>query len=89
MRQLLFLQRGVATCGALAAWFAMCGTAMAQARPGMPPPPPPSSNSYVVSYMLVLLGVGLGMLVLCRSSRRRDRAGAEQYQEDKFGIGEQ
>jgi len=35
---------------------------------------------YVFSYALVILCVGLALLVVCRSSRRRDRAKGEQYE---------
>ena len=51
-----------------------------------PAPPPPKAtgggaNQYLVSYAIVLLGVGLGLLLVCNSSRRRDRAAPEKYGE--------
>lgn len=39
-----------------------------------------SSQSWVLPYALVMLAVGLGMLVVCRSSRRSDRAKPKEYQ---------
>ena len=36
-------------------------------------------GAWVLSYALVLLGIGLGMLVVLRSSRRKDRAKPQQY----------
>jgi hypothetical protein len=41
------------------------------------------SGEYVTSYALVLAGVGLGLLLVCRTSNRRDRARPEQYEESK------
>lgn len=39
------------------------------------------ANSYVLSYMVVILCIALGLLVVCRSSRRRERAKPEQFGE--------
>jgi hypothetical protein len=41
------------------------------------------SGEFVTSYALVLAAVGLGLLLVCRTSNRRDRARPEQYQESK------
>ena len=35
---------------------------------------------WVMPYILVLLAIGLGMLVVCRTSRRSDRAKPEKYE---------
>ena len=40
-------------------------------------------GSYLLSYALVILAVGLGLLVVCKSSGRRDREKPEQYGERK------
>ena len=40
-------------------------------------------GSFLMSYALVVLGIGLGMLVVCRSARRRERDKPEQYDERK------
>ena len=37
--------------------------------------------SYILPYVLVLLGIALGMLVVCRSARRRERPRPEQFAE--------
>jgi hypothetical protein len=60
---------------ALVFWYLLASVAWAQPdqkkeEAGKPAP-------YLLSYTLVILGVGLGMMVVCRSSRRKDRAKAE------------
>jgi hypothetical protein len=42
-------------------------------------------GSWVISYSLLLLGLVLGMLPVCRSSTRRDRVRPESYAEGKIG----
>ncbi len=39
-----------------------------------------NSQSWVAPYALVMLAIGLGMLFVCRSSRRSDRAKPQEYQ---------
>jgi hypothetical protein len=39
---------------------------------------------FLLSYAMVLLGIGLGMLVVCRSARRRERDKPELYGENKL-----
>jgi hypothetical protein len=39
------------------------------------------SGAYVFSYMIFILGIVLGLLVVCRSANRRDRAKPEDYVE--------
>ena len=41
-----------------------------------------SSNTgvWVLPYTLVILSIGLGMLVVCRTSRRSDRARPQKYE---------
>jgi hypothetical protein len=41
------------------------------------------NSAWVWAYILVILGVALGMLVVCKSSGRRDRAKPEAYGEGK------
>ena len=69
-----------------AGWLALSGTALAQFPQKQQAPP--ESGSYVLSYFLVLLSVGLALVVVCRSSHRRDRARPEQYEESKVKITE-
>jgi len=40
-----------------------------------------STGSWTLPYMLVMMGIVLGMLVVCRSSNRRDKAKTEQFEE--------
>jgi len=79
MRCLQNIGRGMKFVGcATAGWLALYGTAFAQ-----PNKTPPSNDggSYVFSYALILLGVALGMMAVCRPSNRRDRAKADQIEE--------
>jgi hypothetical protein len=46
-------------------------------------------GTWVFSYFIVGLGVVLGMLVVCRSSNRRDRLKPEAYHEGKASGTEQ
>ena len=41
-------------------------------------------GSFLLSYAMVVLGIGLGMLVICRSARRRERDKPELYGEKKL-----
>ena len=61
-------------------WTAVHSTALAQASEEKG-----SKEKWVLSYFLVIMGVSLGMLVVCRSSRRKDRAKPESYSESKIG----
>ena len=38
------------------------------------------AGPWVLPYTLVILCIGLGMLVLCRTARRSDRARPQQYE---------
>jgi hypothetical protein len=82
MRDLASIERGI-RLGLLSmtGWLAVHGTALAQ---GAQNAGDTGGGPYVVSYALVLLGVGLGMLLVCRASRRRDRAKPEAYDETKI-----
>ncbi len=61
---------------AASCWLALHG--MALAAPAKPGPEAPATgggpSQYVAPYAVVLLGIGLGLLFVCNSSRRRDRA---------------
>jgi len=43
-------------------------------------------GGWVVSYGLVILGAGLGLLVVLHASRRRERARPEVYESSKRGV---
>ena len=57
--------------------------ALAQ-QPGAKPTPIAgegiNSGVYVMAYFLVIFGIALGMLFVCRSSNRRERARPEQFE---------
>ena len=42
-----------------------------------------NSSVYVMAYFVVIFGVVLGMLFVCRASNRRERAKPEQFGESK------
>jgi hypothetical protein len=64
---------------ALLGWLTVQGTALGQVP--APKIEDKGGSLYVACYAMVILGVGLGMLVLCRGSNRRDRARPEEYME--------
>ena len=43
-------------------------------------------GTWVMSYGLVILCIGLGMMFVCRSARRRDRPKVEGYDDSKTKI---
>jgi heme/copper-type cytochrome/quinol oxidase subunit 2 len=88
MRYLRQIWRGARTASlVLAGWLAVHGAALAQgAPPAKPAAPQVGSGVYVFAYFLVILGVAFGMLAVCISSRRRDRARPEQYERGKVAV---
>jgi hypothetical protein len=62
-------------------WCLIHGTAVAQ-EAGQPPAG--GNGMYAACYALVILAVALGLMSVCRPSRRRDRARPEQYGESKI-----
>ena len=80
MKRLRAIRRYVGLAGAAAlGWLALSGTALAaEAEPASSGG---GANKYLASYGIVLLGIGLGLLFVCNSARRRDRAKPEQYGE--------
>ena len=65
----------------MASWLIVYGTALAERA--APKVEQKKEGEYVTSYALVMLGILLGLLLVCRSSQRRDRARPEQYAESK------
>ncbi len=74
-------RRMTVPASAAAWWLSIQGEALAQA--GKPDGSAPSGggNQYLMSYAVVILGILLGVLFVCNSSRRRDRAKPEAYGE--------
>jgi len=63
----------------LACWAGLAATVLARDTGT----PEKKEGSFLLSYMLVVMGVTLGMLVVCKSSRRREREKPEGYEERK------
>jgi hypothetical protein len=66
----------------VAAWMSGVALLLAQNTPGKPSVAE-SGGSWVMAYMLVLLVICLGMIVIVKSSGRRERAKPETYGEAK------
>jgi len=67
-------------------WMAVYGIALAQ---GPDEAREAEGGVWTLPYALVLFGIGLGMLFVCRSSRRRERDKPEKFGEDKIVAGDQ
>ena len=72
------LRRAFFACLALLGWLAVSGVALA-APPKEEPKPEVGTGVYVMLYFLVIFGIALGMLCVCRPCNRRDRAKIEQF----------
>ena len=71
-----------------ACWWILYGEALARGK--KEEEPPKATGSWAMAYGLVILGVVLGMLVVCRPSRRRDRSKPEDYtKKDLMGDDEE
>ena len=82
MRNLQSICRTVqSACLAVAAWMGCQAMVLAKDNPGASATE--SSSSWVGAYMIVLLVVSLGLIVVVKSSGRRDRAKPEVYAEAK------
>jgi heme/copper-type cytochrome/quinol oxidase subunit 2 len=71
-------------CFLVACFTLVLGLASQSAAMAAPPPPPPpaqevSSGTYVMLYFLVIFGIALGMICVCRPVNRRERARTEQF----------
>jgi hypothetical protein len=65
---------------ALAFWLAMYGHVLAAKKEKLAEKTEGSSQSWVFPYFVVMMAIGLGMLVVCRSSRRTERAKPKGYE---------
>ena len=65
------------TVATMACWVVSPGVALAQEETVGG-----TATAYTLPYMLVILCIALGMLVVCRSSRRRAREKPQQYGEE-------
>jgi hypothetical protein len=75
----------------VAGWLAVCDAALAQMQGARPVKPAESVNSgaWVFAYFLAILGIVAGLLFVCRSGGRRERARPEQYGEGKVSVVEE
>jgi len=75
-------RKAAARCVLVAGWLAATATwAQAQKLTGKEDATTTATGPYVWAYMLLILGLALGLLVVCRSANRRDRARPEDYVE--------
>ena len=74
---------------AVLGWLMIYSAASAQppAKPNIVPTL--NSSTYVFAYFLVIFGIAMGMLFVCRSSNRRERAKPEQFVGAKMAEGEE
>jgi hypothetical protein len=83
MRNLLSIRRTVQSALlAVAVWMGCEAMVLAKDTPGGASTTE-GGGAWVVAYMIVLLVVSLGLIVVCKSSGRRDRAKPEVYSEAK------
>src|ERR1017187_5948593 len=71
------LRRAFFACLVFVGWLAVSGVALA--APPEPPKQEVGSGVYVMLYFLVIFGIAIGMLCVCRPCNRRDRAKIEQF----------
>ena len=70
-------------------WLASHGAAVAQfvtPNKNQPGTETLNSNVWVFAYFLAILGIVAGLLAVCLSGRRRERARPEQYGEGKVAV---
>lgn len=65
---------------ALMLFLCIHGVALADAKDGTPVEEESTKNLWILGYFVTGLGITLGMVVLCRSSRRNERAKPKQYE---------
>ncbi len=87
MNHLRSLRRTLKTLAlTLLCWAAVYGTALARGQPVKEAPTGGTNASWILPYALVVFSIALGMLVVCRSARRRDRAKPEDYEGDQLSA---
>lgn len=87
MKHLRWFLRGLkfaASAGLV--WSVLYANALAQMKQETKGSSTTGGGPYVLAYCLVILAITFGLLVVCRSSGRRDRARPEQYADGKIGT---
>ncbi|MBN2291020.1 MAG: hypothetical protein JXM70_01265 [Pirellulales bacterium] len=80
MKRLYLIWQRLTTLALFATfWLGMHADALAAKLPKKEASSGEGSQSWVAPYALVMLAIGLGMLFVCRSSRRSDRAKPQEY----------
>jgi len=74
------LRRGWLLAVVWACWLGWAAPALAKRSTEDAAPAKSTVTPWVLPYALVILGIALGMLVICRSSRRSDRAKPKGYE---------
>jgi len=77
----IWLAMKTLTIGGLC-WVAVHGTTLAASNEEKDKAS--GGGAWTMSYMLVVLGLALGMMLVCRTARRRDRAKPETYGDAKL-----
>jgi len=78
-RALRILQSCVPLCSAAAVWLSAVEARAVDSAGGKPGEG--SINDYMLSYVVVILGIALGILVVAKASGRRDRERPAGYVE--------
>lgn len=80
-RTLRILQTFVSFLSTFAVWLIATTQALAADAPAPAPKSEESLTDYTLSYMVVIMGVVLGLLVVAKTSSRRDRDRTAGYVE--------
>jgi uncharacterized membrane protein (DUF485 family) len=84
MKTIRTLLRKTCCCGCWSAGWLSGSAALAQGTTSAPAQSSTTgTGAYVFGYGLVMLGIVLGLLFVCRTSNRRDRARPEVYGQAK------
>ncbi len=68
----------------LVCWTAVSGAVFAQAAESSKKSSGSGALAYLAPWAVIVMSIGLGLLLVCRTSNRRSRAGPEQYERISF-----
>jgi hypothetical protein len=69
---------------AIVAWTALSSVAFAQAAANSKASSGGGGPAYLLPWALIVMCIGLGLLMVCRTSNRKSRAGPQQYERVSF-----